>query len=59
LQFQAQFFNIFNRVNLQTPNMSCSPVSSTDPSCSPSNGFGSVTNDYLPRQGQLGMVFSF
>ncbi len=59
LQLQGQFFNIFNRVNYQTPNTSCSQISSTDFSCNPSNGFGSITNDYLPRQGQLGMVLSF
>jgi Carboxypeptidase regulatory-like domain len=48
LQFQAQFFNIFNRVNYQTP----------DTGVQDSN-FGKITNDYLPRQGQLGMTLSF
>ncbi len=48
LQFQAQFFNIFNQVNLQTP----------DTGVTDSN-FGRITSDYLPRQGQLGLVLSF
>ncbi len=48
LQFQAQFFNIFNRVNYQTPDTGV-----TDSS------FGQISNDYLPRQGQLGMTLSF
>ena len=48
LQFQAQFFNIFNRVNCQTPDSGV-----TDSS------FGVISNDFLPRQGQLGMIFSF
>ena len=48
LQFQAQFFNIFNHVNYQTPDTGVGDGT-----------FGQVTNDYLPRQGQLGMVLSF
>jgi Carboxypeptidase regulatory-like domain len=48
LQFQAQFFNIFNRVNYQQPDTGV-----TDSS------FGQITNDFLPRQGQLGMVLTF
>ncbi len=48
LQFQAQFFNIFNHVNPNTPNTSC---------CG--GNFGVITGDFLPRQGQLGMTFSF
>jgi hypothetical protein len=63
LQFQAQFFNIFNKVNDQTPNTGCSPLSTTlnEYQCNtnPSSGFGQITNDYLPRQGQLGMTLSF
>jgi hypothetical protein len=48
LDFQAQFFNIFNRVNYQPP----------DTNASDSN-FGVVNNDFLPRQGELGMTLSF
>jgi hypothetical protein len=48
LQFQAQFFNIFNRVNYQTPDTGVQD-----------GNYGKITNDYLPRQGQLGMVLSF
>jgi Carboxypeptidase regulatory-like domain len=50
LQFQAQFFNIFNHVNLQAPDTNASDGVGK---------FGVITSDYLPRQGQLGMVFSF
>jgi len=48
LQFQGQFFNIFNRVNYQTPDTGV-----TD------GNYGKITGDYLPRQGQLGLVLSF
>jgi hypothetical protein len=48
LQFQGQFFNIFNRVNYQTPDTGVQD-----------GNFGKITNDYLPRQGQLGMSLSF
>jgi hypothetical protein len=48
LQFQAQFFNTFNTVNLQQPNNNVS-----------SGSFGVISSDFLPRIGQLGMVFSF
>ncbi|HEV2134896.1 MAG TPA: TonB-dependent receptor [Terracidiphilus sp.] len=48
LEFQAQFFNIFNRVNYQPP----------DTNASDSN-FGVINNDFLPRQGELGMTLSF
>ena len=48
LQFQAQFFNIFNHVNLQSPDLGV-----TD------SNFGVISGDILPRQGQLGMVLSF
>jgi Carboxypeptidase regulatory-like domain len=50
LQFQAQFFNIFNHVNLQTPNTSQNAGAGS---------FGVISNDFLPRQGQLGMTLSF
>jgi len=48
LQFQAQFFNIFNHVNYQNPD-----------TYQPDSTFGVVSSDYLPRMGQLGMVLSF
>ncbi len=48
LQFQAQFFNIFNHVNLQAPDLGVTDAN-----------FGVVSGDILPRQGQLGMVLSF
>ena len=48
LEFQANFFNVFNHVNLQQPDQNV-----TD------SNFGVISNDYLPRQGQLGMTFSF
>ncbi|MGA3032214.1 MAG: TonB-dependent receptor [Terracidiphilus sp.] len=48
LQFQASFFNIFNHVNYQTPDTN-----------QPDGSFGVVSNDYLPRMGQLGMTLSF
>ncbi len=50
LQFQAQFFNIFNHVNYQTPD--------TNVSDGPAK-FGVISSDFLPRQGELGMVLSF
>jgi hypothetical protein len=48
LQFQAQFFNIFNRVNYQTPDTGVQD-----------GNYGKITGTYLQRQGQLGMVLSF
>lgn len=48
LQFQAQFFNIFNHVNLQSPDLGVKD-----------SNFGVVGGDILPRQGQLGMVLTF
>jgi hypothetical protein len=48
LQFQASFFNIFNHVNYQTPDTN-----------QPDSNFGVVSNDFLPRMGQLGMTLSF
>jgi hypothetical protein len=50
LQFQAQFFNIFNRVNYQTPDTNVSDGVGK---------FGVISSDFLPRQGQLAMTFSF
>jgi hypothetical protein len=48
LQFQAQFFNIFNRVNYQPPDTNVSDGT-----------FGVISSDFLPRQGELGMTLSF
>jgi hypothetical protein len=48
LEFQAQFFNIFNRVNYQQPDTNVSDGT-----------FGVINNDFLPRQGELGMTLSF
>ncbi|MGC9198176.1 MAG: carboxypeptidase regulatory-like domain-containing protein [Acidobacteriaceae bacterium] len=48
LEFQAQFFNIFNHVNLQAPDTGVEDAN-----------FGVVSGDILPRQGQLGLTLSF
>ncbi len=48
VQFQASFFNIFNHVNYQSPDTNVQDGS-----------FGVISNDFLPRMGQLGMTFSF
>lgn len=48
LEFQAQFFNIFNRINYQPPDMNASD-----------SNFGVINNAFLPRQGELGMTLSF
>jgi len=48
LNFQANFFNVFNHVNFQNP----------DTGVTDSN-FGVISSDFLPRQGQLGFTFSF
>jgi hypothetical protein len=48
LQFQASFFNIFNHVNYQSPDTNVQDGS-----------FGVISNDFLPRMGQLGMTLSF
>ncbi len=48
LQFQASFFNIFNHVNYQSPDTNVQDGS-----------FGVISNDFLPRMGQLGMTYSF
>lgn len=50
MQFQAQFFNVFNHVNLQPPNTNQS---------SGAGSFGYVTSDFLPRLGQLGITLLF
>ena len=48
LQFQASFFNVFNHVNYQGPDTNVQDGS-----------FGVISNDFLPRMGQLGMTLSF
>ena len=48
LQFQAEFSNIFNHVNYHTPDTNLQDST-----------FGVINSDFLPRMGQLGMVFSF
>ncbi len=48
LQVQGQFFNIFNHVNLHTPDTGVQD-----------GNFGKINSDFNPRQGQLGMVLSF
>ncbi|MFP5226671.1 MAG: hypothetical protein ACLGXA_03515, partial [Acidobacteriota bacterium] len=50
LQLVGQFFNIFNHTNLQQPN--------TNESAGVGQ-FGVISSDFLPRQGQLGLTFSF
>lgn len=42
LQFRAEFFNVFNRVNFRNPNASVS-----------TGGFGTITAADDPRVGQL------
>jgi hypothetical protein len=49
LQLQASFFNIFNHTNFNTP----------DTSVQDGNNFGRVSSEFVPRQGQLGLVLSF
>ena len=48
IKFVANFFNAFNHVNRQNP----------DTGVTDSN-FGVVSSDFLPRQGQLGLSYSF
>lgn len=48
IKFVANFFNAFNHVNRQSP----------DTGVTDSN-FGVVSSDFLPRQGQLGLTYSF
>lgn len=50
VRFQAQFFNVFNHVNLQPPNTSQNAGAGS---------FGVITSDFLPRQGQLGLTLQF
>jgi len=49
LQLQASFFNVFNHTNLGAP----------DTNVQDGSNFGRVSSEFLPRQGQLGLVLSF
>jgi len=51
-QFRAEFFNVFNRVNFN------SPANSTTPSFS-AGGFGTLTSAQDPRIGQLALKLLF
>lgn len=52
LQFRAEFFNVFNRVNFNNP------ANSTTPSFS-AGGFGTLTSAQDPRIGQLALKLLF
>jgi hypothetical protein len=61
LQFRAEFFNIFNRVQFAGP-QSTAPVSASSPTVNPQNdgGFGSVAYQInKPRQIQLSLRVNF
>ena len=61
LQFRAEFFNIFNRVQFAGP-QSTAPVSASSPTVNPENdsGFGSVAYQInKPRQIQLSLRVNF
>ena len=53
LQFRAEFFNVFNRVNFQQPNQSNQVDTVT------SGGFGSIRAANDPRIGQLALKLIF
>lgn len=48
LQFRAEFFNAFNRVNFNNPTSSVN-----------SPGFGTINGASSPRIGQLALKFKF
>ena len=48
IKFSANFFNVVNHVNFQQPDTGV-----TDSS------FGVISSDFLPRQGMLGLAYSF
>ncbi len=63
LQFRAEYFNLFNRVNLLKPGRSASDTSGTSvvqhtPNLS-NAGFGQITADLAPRIGQLALKLVF
>jgi len=63
LQFRAEFFNLFNRVNLFNPGMGASDTSGTGTVQHTANlsgaGFGTITADIAPRIGQLALKVLF
>ena len=63
LQFRAEYFNLFNRVNLFNPGMSASDTSGTGTvqhTVNLSNaGIGQITADTAPRIGQLALKILF
>jgi len=61
LEFEANFFNVFNHTNFTNPNTSCSATNAGagNFACNTTSNFGKITGDFLPRQGQLGMTLSF
>jgi hypothetical protein len=48
IKFSASFFNFVNHVNFQQPDTGVSDSS-----------FGVISSDFLPRQGMLGLAYSF
>ena len=48
IEFVANFFNAFNHVNRQSPDTGVT-----------NSNFGVISSDFLPRQGQLGLTYSF
>jgi hypothetical protein len=63
LQFRAEYFNLFNRVNLMNPGMSATDTSGTGTVQHTANlsgtGFGQITADIAPRLGQLALKVVF
>jgi hypothetical protein len=63
LQFRAEYFNLFNRVNLLNPGLSANDTSGTGTVQHTANlsnaGFGQITADMAPRIGQLALKVIF
>ena len=63
LQFRAEYFNLFNRVNLLNPGLGASDTSGTNVVQHTANlsgaGFGQITADVAPRIGQLALKVLF
>ena len=57
VQFRAEFFNLFNRVNLNNPGTSS--YGATPAVAVSSGGFGSIKSAQDPRMGQLGLKLIF
>ncbi len=53
LRFQADFFNMFNRVNFRNPSTGWGSLTSQD------NNFGTISTAGPPRNIQLGLKFNF